>query len=524
QGEGPMELVIACSGHRKASVTAAVKNLSNLGIRTSLVFCEEGCSLVGAEAKALGAATGDFVGFISAGDRLAPRALDTVRLALGACADAVAIYSDEAWLDSAGVRSMPRFKTAWDPDAQLGFDLLGRLCLMRRSVVLESGGLRESFGSAAHYDLHCRVTCGRAAHHVRHVPAVLYHRKAPTTMGRVQLARAVEVYAAQARLASRETVAHLLGESVEVAAAPLAAFINRVKWPLPQPAPLVSILVPTRDRAAMLRNCVRGVLQETDYPSIELLILDNDSVEQETQEFFDELSEDDRVRVIPMPGPFNYSRINNQGAMAAHGEVIVLMNNDVEILDAVWLHDMVALALRPEIGCVGAKLLYEDGRIQHVGIVLQEGPLAMHAFRLHAQTDLGHEGQLAALRSYVAVTAACLAMRRDVFLEVNGFDEEKLQIAYNDVDLCLRVGDAGYRNVCTPFAPLIHLENASRGPNESPVKALQDKNELDCLVQRWPDVFRCDPFRNPHLLFDWKSGMKMTDRPVPATDLADASP
>jgi GT2 family glycosyltransferase len=259
-----------------------------------------------------------------------------------------------------------------------------------------------------------------------------------------------------------------------------------------------------------METCVSGLLERTDYPNFEVLILDNDSVEPETRRFFARVTADSRVRVVPVPGPFNYSLINNRGAAAAAGEIIVLMNNDVEVLGDQWLREMVALASRPDIGCVGVKLLYGDRRVQHAGVVFQPGPLAMHAFRLYGPLDLGTDGQLSGVRSYLAVTAACLAVRRSVFEEVGGFDHVNLRIAYNDVDLCLRVADAGYRNVCTPFSPLLHWESASRGANDSPEKQTCDRAELNHAACRWRDRFDSDPFANPQLHYSWDDRIRFT--------------
>ena len=266
---------------------------------------------------------------------------------------------------------------------------------------------------------------------------------------------------------------------------------------------MVSILVPTRDRAELVRACARGVLQETDYPSLELLILDNDSQESETAGLFDELRKDPRVRILPMPGPYNYSRINNLGAAEASGEILVFLNNDIEIVESAWLREMVSQAIRPDVGCVGAKLFYPDRHVQHAGVVLREGPLAMHAFRLLGANDLGYDAQLAGVRSYLAVTAACLAVRAAVFREVGGFDEVGLQVAYNDVDLCLKVDEHGYRNICTPFGILLHLEGASRGGAVSPEKQAREQRELFCLARRWDDRFRADPYAHPSIGLRW---------------------
>lgn len=477
--------------------------LLNLAAHTEIVELDNGLCTAEAEARASEQARGEFIAFLSPGDTLAPGALSAVTLLVEREPQLDIVYSDEDWLDDEGRRLMPRFKTGWDPDAQLGRDLLGQFCLMRREKVAALGGIRPDRAPAHHYDLHCRLAYSISPTAIRHIPEVLYHRRPPSFEEREDLARDLDSYTKSARLVAQSAASSVCGQPVEVTGAPLAPFVNRVHWPLPEQLPMVSILVPTRDRADLLRACARGVLQKTDYPALEFLILDNDSQESETANLFGQLSKDPRVRILPMPGPYNYSRINNLGAAQASGEVLVFLNNDIEIVRSGWLREMVSHAIRPDVGCVGAKLLYPDRHIQHAGVVLHEGPLAMHAFRLLDGNDLGYDAQLAGVRSYLAVTAACLAVRAAIFREVGGFDEVGLQIAYNDVDLCLKVDEHGYRNICTPFEPIIHLENASRGPNLTPEKQALDRKELSCLAFRWGDRFSADQFAHPSVQVSW---------------------
>jgi GT2 family glycosyltransferase len=447
-----------------------------------------------------------FVAFLSSGDRLAPEAAAEMALTLDSHPGAVVAYSDEDWLDEAGARLAPRFKTDWDPDAQLGFDLIGRLSLMRRQVVVELGGLRPDQAPATHYDLHCRIAAAARPTQIVHVPAVLYHRKIPLPSSAPQV---LANYVSAARSIAAELAWRTEGARVSIEPAPLAPPLNRLIWPLPSPAPLVSVIVPTRDRPQLLRTCARGVLEETDYPSIELLILDNDSVEPETTALFETLQCDPRVRILPVPGPFNYSRINNEGVRAARGEIVVLLNNDVEVIEPGWLMELASQAARPEIGGVGAKLLYGDRTIQHAGTVLAPGPLASNVFRTVSSSEAGHDSQMAIVRSYLAVTAACLAMRKTVYEEIGGFDEVKFKVAYSDVDLCLRLGDYGYRVVCTPFAVLLHLESASRGFSQTPEEIEAEREVQAALDQRWTDRFRSDPFHNPNTLHSWWDGLNL---------------
>jgi O-antigen biosynthesis protein len=297
------------------------------------------------------------------------------------------------------------------------------------------------------------------------------------------------------------------GAKASVVAAPLAPAWNRVVYDVPDPAPLVSVLVPTRDRADLLERCAEGVLSRTYYPAIELLVMDNDSREPATIELFRRLSEDARVRVLPCPGAFNYSAMNNAGAREARGEVLVLLNNDTDTIRPDWLKEMVSHAVRPDVGAVGAKLLYADERVQHGGMVLGPGVWPAHQLRFADRLDIGPGGELAVVRTVSCVTGACLAMRRSVFAEVGGLNEE-LRVAFGDVDLCLRLGDHGYRIVWTPFAELFHLESASRGQDgESADKLAVAEHEARYFGRFWGSLVEADPFHNQNVVYGWESSI-----------------
>jgi GT2 family glycosyltransferase len=505
-----VETIIAARTDRIDAVSAVATRTAVSEGRPLIAKVKDNPVVANAEMIAFEAATGTFVGFMLPGDRLAPEALAEMVCALERRRKAMVIYSDEDWIDGGGIRSNPRFKTAWDPEAQLTFDLLGRLCLMRRDVIADVGGLRLDRAPAAYYDLHCRVTAVAGSSRIVHVPSILYHRKMGAAVTARDRVTKLAAYSTAARAICAEAVLRTEGVEVDVTASPIAAHLNRIVWPLPDPAPLVSVLVPTRDRPDLLRTCARGVLEETAYSPIELIILDNESAEPETLALLYELQRDPRVRVLPTPGAFNYSRINNEGVSAARGEIIVFLNNDIEVVNSEWLREMVSLAIRPEVGCVGAKLLYADRRIQHAGVVLAPGSLAACVFRLKDALDVGYDAQLGGVRGYLVVTAACLAIRKRVFEEVGGFDDKNLKVSFNDVDLCLKVADFGYRVVWTPFAELFHLEGASRGFNQSPDQAKREREELEFLAARWIDRFQCDPFHNPNLLHTWDDGLRLS--------------
>jgi GT2 family glycosyltransferase len=276
----------------------------------------------------------------------------------------------------------------------------------------------------------------------------------------------------------------------------------RVRWPLPDPPPLVSVLIPTRDRAELLGPCVAGLLGATAYPALEVLVVDNGSERAETFALFESWKGDARVQVLPAPGPFNYARLNNQAAAAARGDILLLLNNDTEVTEPGWLAEMVSLALRPEVGAVGARLLYPDGTLQHAGVVLGFGwprGVAGHVYLAEPGDHLGERAMLGAVRGVSAVTAACLAVRREAYLAVGGMDEESLAVAFNDVDFCLKLGARGLRNLWTPFATLLHKESASRGRDLDMAKAARLEREVAVMRARWGALLDEDPHWNPNL-------------------------
>ena len=500
------DAVVTCAPSRAEAVTHALLFVRD-SINVRLVTASAPASLLELHQLALEHTAETWFGVILAGDRLAPQAVSSIQFTLAKWPDAAVIYADEDWIAEGQARCKPRFKSAWDPEAQLGFDLLDGLCVMKHANVLAAGGFRAEFEPAASYDLRCRAAMPLPCSQVRHIPSVLYHRQVPPIMDAGDTRQAVEAYAAAARRVAAEAAFRQTGMAAEVLPSPIAEFVNHVRRPLPNPAPRVSVLVPTRDRANLVRTCLDGLLRKTDYPDFEVLILDNDSVEPATLSLFTELAADPRVRVLRVPGPFNFSTINNVGVQASTGEVLLFLNNDIEILDGGWLREMVGEAMRPDIGCVGAKLLYGDGTVQHAGVMLQSGPLAMHVCRTDGATDTGLDGRLAGTRDYLAVTGACLAVRRSVFEQVGGFDGEHLPVAYNDIDLCLKVNDAGYRNICTPFASLLHLESASRGHDHvSEEKQQRAQREQAHASTKWIDRFEHDPYHNPNVQLDWLTG------------------
>jgi GT2 family glycosyltransferase len=286
-----------------------------------------------------------------------------------------------------------------------------------------------------------------------------------------------------------------------------------VIFSIPEPPPLVSVIVATRDRPDLLSRCADGVLRQTDYPQIELLIVDNESRDPQATGLLGRLAAEPRVRVLHHPGSFNYSGLNNIAVQQARGEVIVMLNNDIEIIGPDWLRELVSHAVRPDVGIVGAKLLYRDGRLQHGGVVLEPGPLAVHLMRLVERWAPGPFGELAVARDVSAVTGSCLAIRRAIFDEIGGLDAVALPVAFNDIDLCLRARAHGYRVIWTPHAELLHLESASRGYEDTPIKQARLRSELQALVRTWGAMAEEDPFLNPNLYYHFEGGVSLASPP-----------
>jgi GT2 family glycosyltransferase len=396
-----------------------------------------------------------------------------------------------------GEHHSPRFKTAFDPDLMFGRDALGLPVAYKAEILNALGGLLTDgpCSSVVLHEFALRAMTHVAASHFVHVPAILCHlADSAGASPDWDPAAARAIISGYARTEA--------GAAVAVEPAPLAPAWCRVRRSLPANLPLVSIIIPTRDSRTHLSNCIAGILNRTQYGNIEILIVDNGTVDAAAVSVLRQLAIDHRVRVLREPGPFNYPALNNVAARDARGDVLLLLNNDTDVMHEDWLHEMVSHAMRMDVGAVGAKLHYADGRIQHAGVVLGRGDMLSHQLRLSAASDPGPHGELALARTVLAVTGACLATRRSVFLEVGGLDES-LAVAFNDVDFCLRLNDHGYRVVWTPFARLYHLESASRGYENTPEAIARMDRELAIMRSRWHADLRHDPFHNPNIDYDW---------------------
>ncbi len=449
------------------------------------ITIEAGGSFAAALPAALQRMEAAYLCFHHLTDQIAPQALDLVTCALAEQPQIDLLFGDEDWIDMQGQRSQPFFKPGWDPELQRGQDLVGPFAFYRATRLRQLDQTSVA-GPAWRYDVACRIAAASRPERIRHVPAVLCHRMAPMPAGYA---------AAMGRHAEMHLQAQGIAARVEPMEGPGAW--QRVVYTLPEPKPFVSVIVPTRDRPELLRICADGVLNQTDYRHIELLIVDNGTEDAEALALLTALSSDPRVRVLRRPGPFNWSTLNNDAALAAKGEILVLLNNDIAVLRSDWMDALVAHALQPGVGAAGAKLLYQDGRVQHAGIATDRRGAPRHLFRFAAAEDAGPSGLLILAHSVWAVTGACLAVRRDVFFEVGGLNEG-LPVAYNDIDLCMRLTAQGYRIVWTPAALLEHRELASRPPDHVGPRREQSQEERNRLARDWGTLIERDPFLNPN--------------------------
>jgi O-antigen biosynthesis protein len=447
----------------------------------------------------------DWLALIDAGDQLAPHSLFSIADAFFRHPNWLALYSDEDRIDPQRERSGPHFKPDFNLDLMRSLPYVGALLVLRRGLFVQLGGFDVCWDGAEEYDLALRIAERVGVPGIGHIADILYHRL--TTSGRSRRSVA-DICADLPKIVQ----AHLDRSRVAATVEPGAlAHACRVRYRHDGPDPLVSIIVPTKNQLPLLKRCVETVLRITEYQNYELVIVDNGSSEADACDYLQRIEHkaaeiSERIRVLRCPGEFNFSAMNNRAVRdAALGEYVCLLNNDAAPLEGGWLEEMMALARRPDVGVVGAKLFYADGRLQHGGVILGVGwgAPAEHPYNGEPGTALGYWGRLHVVQDFSAVTAACLVTRRCVYEQVGGLDEDKFAVAYNDVDYCLRVREAGYLVVWTPFARLLHEAGASLRANVEarPIEARSARFEREKLAmyRRWMPQIAFDPANNRNL-------------------------
>ncbi len=491
------ELCIADDASTDPVLKKYLETLVREDERIKVVFRQENGHISRASNSALDLCSGEWVALLDHDDLLAEHALFCVAAAIDDNPSLQLVYSDEDKFDQNGIRFDPNFKPNWNPELFYSYNMISHLGVYRKDILDRIGGFRAGFEGSQDYDLALRFIEQIDQKNIHHIPRILYHwRMHPESTASSTNAKPY------ARVSGEKALQEHFSRRGVAASVEGLPYGYRVRYDLPEKLPLVSLIIPTRNERELLSACIESILAKTMYSNYEILIVDNGSDDPEILEYFAGLEQRINIRVLRDERPFNFSLLNNFAVSEARGELLGFINNDTEVISGEWLSEMVSMALQDEIGAVGAKLLYPDKTVQHAGIVLGIGGVAENAFKGALGFGSGLHSRALRISSFSAVTAACLVIRKQLFLEAGGFDETHLAVAFGDVDFCLRVRELGYRNVFNPYALLYHHESASRGEDNTPEKQARFDAELQCMQERWGKLLLNDPAYNPNLTLD----------------------
>lgn len=496
QTYGGWELCLADGSDEEHSYVGRLcKDYSQKDERIKYRKLEKNLGISGNTNACLEMAEGDFIALFDHDDILHPTALHEMMKAI--CEkDADIVYTDEATFESPDINKiiLIHFKPAFAPDNLRANNYICHFTAFRRKLLDQTGGFRSEYDGSQDHDLMLRLTA--VAANIVHIPEVLYYWRAHPQS--VAMASDAKDYA---MIAGRKAVKDSLeSENLNgiVESSRALPSIYRIRYELSE-HPKVSIIIPTCDHIDDLSKCILSVEEKTTYENYEIIIVENNSKDPKTFAYYDEIQKEwDNIKVITWSGPFNYSAINNFGAKEASGDYLLLLNNDIEVISTGWIEEMLMYAQREDVGAVGAMLYYPDDTIQHAGVVLGLGGVAGHVFSRQLRGDVGYMGKLCYAQNVTAVTAACLLIKRSTWDEVGGLDEE-FAVAFNDVDLCMRLRQAGYLNVWTPFAELYHYESKSRGKEDTPEKKSRFRGEEVRFMAKWNEELSAgDIYFNPN--------------------------
>lgn len=488
------QLCIADDASTAPGVREALQAHAATDPRIQVVFRTANGHISAASNSALEIVAAPWIALMDHDDLLPEDALFRVARSIQQHPQARLIYSDEDKVDDQGRRSDPYFKPDWNLELFRSQNMFSHLGVLSTALVREVGGFTKGLEGSQDWDLVLRCVEQVEPAQIVHIPRVLYHWRIHAE----STARSMNAKPYAAVAGERALNAHFERLGVR-ARAEYEGFGYRVRYALPDPPPRVSIVIPTRNAADLVRQCIESIVRRTRYRPYEILLVDNGSDDPAALRYFDELSKRPDIRLLHDDRPFNYSQLNNAAVAQARGEVVALVNNDIEVLSPDWLDEMVSLAVQPGIGAVGARLWYPDHTLQHGGVVLGPGGVAVHAHKRLPRGLNGYAGRAALIQSFSAVTAACLVVRRALYEQTGGLNAQELKVAFNDVDFCLRLREAGYRNVWTPYAELLHHESATRGEDLTPEKKARFDREIAYMMQHWGDLIRHDPAYNPNL-------------------------
>ena len=494
------ELCLHDDASTKKGTIDCLKKWGKADKRIKISFGKENQHISGASNEALKLATGEFIALLDNDDELSPNALYENVKVLNNHPEANLIYSDEDKLEMDGTRSDPFFKPNWSLDLFLSMNYICHLGVYRKKIIDEIGGFRKSYEGSQDYDLILRFIEKTKPERIFHIPKVLYHwRKIPGSTADKFDYKNYANDAAKKALAEYLERNNIKGKVLDG----VAPGLYRIKREIIG-NPKVSIIIPFKDQAEILERCVDSIIRKTIYKNYEIILVNNQSEEKNTFEYLDKIKTRKNIKILNYDKPFNFSAINNFAVKNA-GEFILFLNNDMEVISDSWLCNMLEHIQRKEVGAVGAKLFYPNNTIQHAGVVMGLG-IAGHPFK-HLPSDTpGNFGLVASIRNYCAVTGACLLTKKELFEKIGGFDEKNLPVAYNDVDLCLRIVENGDSVVYTPYAELYHYESLSRGSDnedelkfKNPEKYARVISERKYMDERWKKYIDNDPYYSPNL-------------------------
>ncbi|OEF94083.1 glycosyltransferase family 2 protein, partial [Vibrio splendidus] len=479
------ELCIADDASTNGRVKEILDEYKNKDPRIKVNYRKENGHISAASNSALELVSGDWVALLDHDDELHQHALIHVVDAINSKENIQFIYSDEDKIDEQGHREDPHFKSDWNLDLLYSQNYVSHLGVYKADIVKRIGGFRIGYEGSQDFDLLLRYSREIDQKNIVHIPKVLYHWR--MVEGSTALASGEKSYTTEAGVKALEDHFKVLNVDVTVERG-MADNIYKVNWPslkVDGTEPLISLIIPTYNGYQITKQAIDSILEKTTYLNYEILLIDNNSDDPTALKYFEEIDKNEKVSVLRYPFPFNYSAINNFAAKHAKGEVLGLINNDIEVINSDWLTEMVSHAIRDDVGCVGAKLYYPNNTIQHAGVILGLGGVACHSHKDFPRDHPGYFRRLQSVQNYSAVTAACLLVKKSIFNQVDGLNELDLTVAFNDVDFCLKVKSAGYRNLWTPYAELYHHESISRGAEDNPEKITRFNKEIDYMVTHW---------------------------------------
>lgn len=507
------ELCIANASPDNEEMQRVLADYSAKDVRVRFCSLKENLGIAENTNRAFAMAKGEFIGLLDHDDLLAPNALYEIVNTLQDHPQADALYTDEDKVTTdLDEHFQPHLKPDFNLDLLRSNNYICHFFVVRRSIVEKAGGFRKEFDGAQDYDFIFR--CTENAREVLHVPEILYHwrtHKASTADN-----PASKMYAFEAGKRAIEAHLERTGTKGTVSHTQDLGFY-RVKYPV-QGEPLVSVIIPNKDEKETLQTCLESLKKNTSYQNFEIIIIENNSTTGEIFKYYKELSRDQQIHLLRWGKEFNYSAINNFGVAHARGEYLLFLNNDVKSIEPDWMEEMLGVCQRPEVGGVGAKLIYPDNTIQHAGCVIGMGGIAGHMFVDMPADRTGYLHKASLLQDMSAVTAACLMMKKEVFEQAGGFTEE-LAVAFNDVDLCLKVRKNNHLIVYDPYAKLYHMESKTRGAEDSKEKVRRFQTEIEYMRCHWMDILKNgDPYYNKNLsLTKWNYSLK----PIPGMETAE---